>query len=150
VPRPADADAARFALDPSVAYWANFTTRWSWSALGGRDDAAAAAGEGAAAQVNAFARRLAAEALTDATSAAYWAYHLGRTAFFVGEGIAGLAAHHAYETFVARGAARARTRTLCAARCAQPAPAPASCLPACAAAAAAAAAAVLLLLLCTS
>jgi len=104
VPRPADADAARFALDPSVAYWANFTTRWSWSALGGRDDAAAAAGEGAAAQVNAFARRLAAEALTDATSAAYWAYHLGRTAFFVGEGIAGLAAHHAYETFVARDA----------------------------------------------
>lgn len=37
-------------------------------------------------QLTSFVRNvLSSSAFQDATSAAYWAYHLGRTAFFVGE-----------------------------------------------------------------
>lgn len=34
VDKPADSDAMHFKLDPSVAFWKDFATRWSWNALG--------------------------------------------------------------------------------------------------------------------
>lgn len=34
VDKPAEADAQRFTLHPSVAYWRDFTTRWTWNDMG--------------------------------------------------------------------------------------------------------------------
>jgi len=117
VDSPADADAARFpVLHPSVEFWRTFRTSMPLRTSGGGESGGSNGGgnggngNGAAAparsleDMRAVLRDLAATSpLEDSVSAASWAYHLGRTGFFLGASFAGALAHHLVAT-----AARAR------------------------------------------
>ncbi|WIA35683.1 hypothetical protein OEZ86_004089 [Tetradesmus obliquus] len=92
----ASADAANFQIHPSVEFWANYNTSFSSRSLNAQaDDPKAPKGRDQLSVLAADAAQLLREsALADAESAAYWAYHLGRTGFFLGAAASGAIAHH--------------------------------------------------------
>jgi hypothetical protein len=103
----AAADAARFTLHDSVAFWRDFGTRFNTRSLeaapGGRPPADTSAS--AVERLRELAADvLAATPLDDAEAVAYWAYHTGRTTFFLGTSAAGALAHHAVATLTAGAA----------------------------------------------
>jgi ubiquinone/menaquinone biosynthesis C-methylase UbiE len=105
VDSPADADAARFPeLHPSVEFWRTFRTSMPMRTGGGGGGGGGGAPSSSSSsssldEARAVLRDLAATSpLEDATSAAYWAYHLGRTGFFLGASFAGALAHHLVAT----------------------------------------------------
>ncbi|KAF6266375.1 S-adenosyl-L-methionine-dependent methyltransferase [Scenedesmus sp. NREL 46B-D3] len=103
----AAADAANFRLHPSVEYWANYNTSFSGRSLNAHaDDPAAPSALAADA-----AQLLRSSALADAESAAYWAYHLGRTGFFLGAAASGAIAHHLSTQLRALAAGSSPSRT---------------------------------------
>jgi ubiquinone/menaquinone biosynthesis C-methylase UbiE len=101
VDSPADADAARFPeLHPSVEFWRTFKTTMPLRTGGGDNGNNSSSNNNSSLEdARAVLRDLAATApLEDAQSAAYWAYHLGRTGFFLGASFAGALAHHLVAT----------------------------------------------------
>lgn len=105
VDSPADADAARFPrLHPSVDFWRTFRTSMPLRTGGGGTNGSngnnnSNNSSSSLEEARAVLRDLAATSpLEDSTSAAYWAYHLGRTGFFLGASFAGALAHHLVAT----------------------------------------------------
>uniref|UniRef100_A0A7S3QSN1 Methyltransferase type 11 domain-containing protein n=1 Tax=Dunaliella tertiolecta TaxID=3047 RepID=A0A7S3QSN1_DUNTE len=101
---PADLDAKRFTLDPSVARWQNFSNKWSSGLMA---SASSSSSPGLSALQQALSRLLNAAGSdisnnstggVDPQAAAYWILHVSRFGFFATQAAAGLAAHHAYET----------------------------------------------------
>ncbi|KAF8057919.1 Scube3 [Scenedesmus sp. PABB004] len=91
----AAADAARFALHPSVGFWAAHNTRFSSRSISQAEPTPEDASRRRLADLAATVRELlATSALADAESAAYWAYHLGRAGFFLAASASGAVAHH--------------------------------------------------------
>ncbi|GBF94272.1 S-adenosyl-L-methionine-dependent methyltransferase [Raphidocelis subcapitata] len=95
----AEADAARFRLHPSVDFWRSFGTRFDSRSIGNDFRGSGSLGP----ESSDVLGMLSASALADAESAAYWAYHLGRTGFFLVSSAAGAVAHHLTETLSGGG-----------------------------------------------
>ncbi|KXZ46714.1 hypothetical protein GPECTOR_41g678 [Gonium pectorale] len=99
-------DAQRFALHPSVAAWQHRVSRVT-SAITNHDDGKAEAGD--MPPLPEVVRQLQPPSpLAEPQRAAHWAYHLGRLAFFTGQGFAGFAAHHVSDLLSRAGGGSAR------------------------------------------
>lgn len=102
----AELDAQHFRLDPSVARWQGFQATDTYTGIAsGTVPGQASLQQGPFESLTGMARRAAQTAvIEDLRSAAYWAYCSARIAFFIAQAVAGLVAHHAYET--AQGSSR--------------------------------------------
>ncbi|KIZ07181.1 hypothetical protein MNEG_0776 [Monoraphidium neglectum] len=90
----AEADAERFQLHSSVPFWRTYGTNMDVRSMGtGAEDSRRAPASTGETALN----LLTSSALADAESAAYWAYHVGRTGFFLTTSAAGALAHHLSE-----------------------------------------------------
>ncbi|KAF5832119.1 S-adenosyl-L-methionine-dependent methyltransferase [Dunaliella salina] len=99
---PADHDAKRFTLDPSVSRWQNYSNKWSSGLMANTSGAPglSALQLGLSRLFNAVGSDISNNSTggVDPQAAAYWALHVSRFGFFVTQAAAGLAAHQAYET----------------------------------------------------
>ncbi|KAI8475763.1 MAG: S-adenosyl-L-methionine-dependent methyltransferase [Monoraphidium minutum] len=90
----ADVDAECFQQHPSVLFWRTWGTQLDTRSLGNNIDGSRAS---ASSMAETALGLLTSSAASDAEAAAYWAYHLGRTSFFLATSAAGAIAHHLSE-----------------------------------------------------